>query len=177
MAKKIGIVTHYGVHNHGAQLQLYALLKILRSKGYSANALQFKKDYRFMDSEAEKKYSVSLKSVPFYLKYFKTNGLKKTFFNIKKKQIFDSFRQMNNVLGEKYEDFDGDLIIIGSDEVFSFETGVTDAFWGRNTKCKNITAYSASFGPTNLQEICDKGLEDYVKLREITGPPRFPISW
>lgn len=28
--KKIGIVTHYGVHNHGAQLQLFTLINFLK---------------------------------------------------------------------------------------------------------------------------------------------------
>ncbi len=29
---KIGIITHYNVHNHGALLQLYALKRVLEEK-------------------------------------------------------------------------------------------------------------------------------------------------
>ena len=39
--KHIGIITHYDVFNHGAILQLNALCKTLRAKGYDAKALQF----------------------------------------------------------------------------------------------------------------------------------------
>ena len=160
--KKVGIVTHYRVHNHGAQLQLFALINFLKQNGYSANALQFEKDYRYMDSTAKNKYSISLRSIPFYVKYLLSNGLNKTFFNYKKKKIFDIFRNKNNILGEFYNNFIEDLIIIGSDEVFSVETGVTDAFWGNNAKCRNIISYAGSFGPTTLDEIKQKKLEDYI---------------
>lgn len=159
---KIGIVTHYEVHNHGAQLQLFALLQILRAKGHAVYALRFEKDYRFMDSGAKNKYTISIKSVPYYIKYAAEQGLRKTLFNIRKKRIFDSFRIRNEILGEKHENFVGDLIIVGSDEVFSFETGVTDAFWGYGSVCKNVAAYSASFGPTTLNDVYEKGLNEYV---------------
>lgn len=160
--KKIGIITHYGVHNHGAQLQLFALINVLQNNGYEATALRFEKDYRYMNAEANSKYSISLKSIPFYLKYLFSKGLKKTLFNIRKKIIFDKFRKKNKILGELYSKFINDLIIVGSDEVFSVETGVTDAFWGNNAKCRNIISYAGSFGPTTLDEIKQKKLEDYI---------------
>ncbi len=160
--KEIGIVTHYGVHNHGAQLQLFALMNVLRENGYTAKALQFEKDYRYMSIEAKNKYSISLKSIPFYLKYLFSKGLKKTLFNIRKKVIFDNFRDKNKILGELYSEFKNDLIIVGSDEVFSVETGLTDAFWGNNSMCKNIISYAGSFGPTTIEEIQEKKLDDYI---------------
>lgn len=160
--KKIGIVTHYGVHNHGAQLQLFALINVLKENGYEANALQFEKDYRYMDTNAKNKYSISIKSIPFYLKYLFSKGLRKTLFNINKKVIFDNFRDKNKILGEFYSEFKNDLIIVGSDEVFSIETGLTDAFWGNNSICKNTISYAGSFGPTTIEEIQEKKLEDYI---------------
>ena len=158
----IGIITHYGVHNHGAQLQLFALLTIFRSKGYDCHAIEFEKDYRYMDNTANNKYNISIKSVPFYAKYLLKNGLRKTLFNIKKKRIFDEFRKKNYIVGEKYETFDGDLIVVGSDEVFSFEAGITGSFWGENHKAKKLVSYAASFGPTTSQEIHNKQLETFV---------------
>lgn len=158
----IGIVTHYGVHNHGAQLQLFALLTILRNKGYDCHALGFDKNYRYMDKSAANKYSISIKSIPYYLQYLLSEGFGKTLFNVKKKRIFDKFRNENYIIGDRYEAFDGDLIVVGSDEVFSFETGVTGAFWGVNNKAKKLVSYAASFGPTTSQEIHAKQLENFV---------------
>ena len=45
---KAGIITHYNVHNHGAQLQLYALSKQLGRFGYDAKALTYKKKLRLL---------------------------------------------------------------------------------------------------------------------------------
>ena len=160
--QKIGIITHYGVHNHGAQLQLFALITMLRNKGYECAALQFEKDYRYMGKEAKNKYSISIKSLPYYAKYLFSKGLGKTLFNIEKKKIFDKFRNANSILGDYYENFYGDLAIVGSDEVFSFETGVTDAFWGKDCHSKKLVSYAASFGPTTTKEIHEKHLEQYV---------------
>lgn len=158
----IGIVTHYEVHNHGAQLQLFALIKVLLEHGYTAKALTFEKDYRYLDSSAKNKYKISIKSIPFYLNYLCKKGLKKTLFNIKKKRLFDKFRRENSILGCSYKDYDGELLIIGSDEVFSTEVGVTDAFWGVNSKAKTIISYAASFGPTTLDQIKSKKEEKYI---------------
>lgn len=160
--QEIGIITHYGVHNHGAQLQLFALITMLRNKGHECAALQFEKDYRYMGKEAKNKYSISIKSLPYYAKYLLSKGVGKTLFNIEKKRIFDNFRTFHNILGVHYEKFYGDLTIVGSDEVFSFETGVTDAFWGKNCHSKKLVSYAASFGPTTTNEIYEKHLEQYV---------------
>ena len=159
---EIGIITHYGVHNHGAQLQLFALLTLLRNKGHCAHALQFEKDYRYMEKSAANKYRISIKSVPFYVGYLFKKGLRKTFFNMQKKRIFDQFRTEYDVLGGKAENFSGDLAIVGSDEVFSFETGVTGTFWGEALNARRLASYAASFGPTTLQEIKEKDLEAFV---------------
>lgn len=158
----IGIVTHYEVHNHGAQLQLFALIKEIEKKGYTAKALTFEKDYRYLDSSAKNKYKISIKSIPFYLKYLIQKGLRKTLFNIKKKKIFDSFRAENSILGCSYNAFDDELLITGSDEVFSTEVGITDAFWGMNSKAKKIISYAASFGPTTLEQIKSKKEDLYI---------------
>lgn len=161
--KRIGIVTHYAVHNHGAQLQLYALIQVLKAQGFHASALQFTKDYRYMEKGAAEKYSISIKSIPFYIKYSFSKGWRKTLFNVKKKFLFDSFRKKNRILGKWLSSFDGDTVIVGSDEVFSVETGLTDAFWGNEGQVKNYISYAASFGPTTMMEIKEKNLEGYLQ--------------
>lgn len=158
----LGIVTHYEVHNHGAQLQLYALLQVLRHKGFEAAALTFKKDYRYLAPDAERKYRISIKSLPFYTRYLMHNGIRKMLFNVQKKRIFDRFRNRNGMLGERYESFGGELIIVGSDEVFSTEVGITDAFWGVGAPCQTVVSYAASFGPTTLAEIERKQERAYI---------------
>ena len=66
---KAGIITHYDVHNHGAHLQLYALSSQLKELGFEAKALRYKKNYDFMGHTLDKKYSISLRSIPTYVKY------------------------------------------------------------------------------------------------------------
>ncbi len=81
---EIGILTHHAVHNHGAMLQMYALIRVLREKGHQVRALDFKRNFDYIGAELEKKYSVSLKSIPYYTKYLMKNGINKTFYNYRK---------------------------------------------------------------------------------------------
>ncbi len=149
---KIGILTHYNVHNHGALLQLYALKAVIESRGNEVKALTFKKNYDFMPLGADKKYDISIKSLLFYLSYLKKFGFARTIFNIKKKKILDKFREP--FLGEYYsraERLDG--VFVGSDEVFSIEAGVNPYFFGIGVPAENVFSYAASCGPTKLDDI------------------------
>ena len=68
--KKVGIVTHYDVHNHGAILQLNALVQVLRERyAIEAKALQFDKNYDFLGHKLKAKYDISAKSIGIYVKY------------------------------------------------------------------------------------------------------------
>ena len=56
---KIGIITHYDVHNHGALLQLNALIQVLRTTfDADAKALQYDKNYDFLGHELKAKYVI-----------------------------------------------------------------------------------------------------------------------
>lgn len=69
---KYGIITHYDVHNHGAILQLNALVNVLhKAFGISATALQFDKNYDFMGRELKAKYEISAKSFGIYVDYLR----------------------------------------------------------------------------------------------------------
>lgn len=161
---KIGIVTHYDVHNHGAVLQMYALEKVLQSFGADARGITFHKNYDFLESYAENKYNISIKSIPYYLGYLMEKGIKKTYFNYKKKQILDNFKNTNKMIGEKSSEVkDLSAVFVGSDEVFSIETGLTPEFWGNNIDCKNIFSYAGCFGPTTLDFIKEKNAIDFIK--------------
>ena len=149
MQKKAGIITHYNVHNYGAQLQLYAMVQVLNELGFEAKALTFIKNYDFMEEGLSNKYNISLKSIPFYFKYVIKNGVKRTIFNIKKKKTLDKFRKNNCLIGNFYSKADNlDVVVIGSDEIFSIEPGLNPCFWGMGVRAKRIISYAASFGPT-----------------------------
>ena len=162
--KKAGIITHYNVHNHGAHLLLFALIQELKKLGYNAKALQFQKNYDFMGGAAAgKKYNISLRSIPTYLKYTVQNGVDRTAYNIKKREILSDFRKKHDVVGAYYsEATDIDLVVIGSDEIFSIEAGPNPWYYGIGVPCKNQVSYAASFGPTTLEMINEHNMDAMV---------------
>lgn len=159
---KIGIITHYNVHNHGALLQLYALKSVLEKENNDVSALTFKKNFDFMESGIDKKYDISIKSVVWYLSYICKIGLKRTIFNVRKKNILDKFK--NALVGEYYSRAKNlDAVFIGSDEVFSIEAGINPFFFGIGVPCSNIYTYAACCGPTDLQLLKQKRMEQLVR--------------
>ena len=66
---KIGILTHYNVNNQGAQLQLYSLYCYLEDLGHTPYVLTYQKNFDFLLEEA-KKNTVSLSSIPYYMKHY-----------------------------------------------------------------------------------------------------------
>lgn len=98
---KIGIITHYDVHNHGAILQMNALIKVLRKNfRVEAHALQFDKNYDFLGRELKAKYEIGIKSIGIYVKYLFERGLKLFLFNVKKKRLFENFKKKENLIGD-----------------------------------------------------------------------------
>ena len=152
--KKYGIITHYHISNHGAMLQLQALIHVLRSLDVEAKALRFEKSFDFIDEETRNKYRISLRSIPFFVKFLIENGLRKSWFNFLKVRKFNRFKKNSRIIGEYYslaKDLDG--VIVGSDEVFALHTGPTPVFFGHACPTDNVFAYAASFGPTNYEDI------------------------
>ena len=163
--KKAGIITHYDVHNHGAHLQMYALSKCLEKLGYEAKALRFQKNYDFMGgAEAGKKYNISIRSIPTYIKYTLTNGIDRTFYNIKKRKTLTAFRTFHGLVGDYYSEAKGlDAVVIGSDEIFSIEAGPNPWYYGIGVPCDYEISYAASFGPTTLKMIEDHNVASMVE--------------
>ncbi|HIT89754.1 MAG TPA: polysaccharide pyruvyl transferase family protein [Candidatus Merdenecus merdavium] len=149
-----GIITHYMVHNHGALLQLTALIKVLAKKGIDARALQFDKNYDFLGIELKSKYNISVKSVGVYLKYLHQEGLRKTWYNIKKRNLLSDYKSQNKLIGEYYSSINHlDAVIVGSDEVFALHTGPTPVFFGHALPTENVFSYGGSFGPTTVEDV------------------------
>ena len=160
---QFGIITHYDVHNHGAILQLTALIRVLAQKGIEAKALQFDKNYDFLGIELKSKYNVSIKSIGFYLTYLFQKGLKKTVFNIKKHRILNSFKIQNELIGAYYSKIDSlSAVIVGSDEVFALHTGPTPVFFGHALPSNNVFSYAGSFGPTTIDDVKFRHCEAFV---------------
>lgn len=151
---KVGIITHYDVHNHGAMLQLYSLKKVLELKGIDAKALRFEKNFDFRGIEVKSKYYLSFKSIPIYFQYLLKGGIKKFVYNIRKRNILKKFKCNHCLIGDYYTKIENiDAVIIGSDEVFALHTGLTPAFWGFALPSDKIFSYAGSFGPTTLDFI------------------------
>lgn len=160
-----GIITHYDVHNHGAVLQLFALIKVLRKDfNIEAKALTFEKNYDFIDQELKSKYELSLKSIPIYLKYLKERGIGAMVYNIRKRQTLEHFRSKENIIGQHYRSYKAlQHVIIGSDEVFALHTGPTPVFYGHALPTKKVFSYAGSFGPTNLEDVYNLNCDSLVK--------------
>lgn len=161
---EVGIITHYDVHNHGALLQLNALCKVLEELGYEAAALQFDKNYDFLGIDSKKKYNITLRSIPFYLKYLLQNGLRRTLYNVQKKRLLDRFKAQEQIIGEYYTSYKSlNAVVVGSDEVFALHTGPTPVLWGYALPSENIFSYAGCFGPTTEKDIIEKHCEAFVK--------------
>ena len=161
---KAGIITHYDVHNHGAHLQLYALSSQLKELGFEAKALRYKKNYDFMGHTLDKKYSISLRSIPTYVKYLFANGIGKTLYNMKKRKTLGAFREEKQLVGEYYSEATNlDAVVIGSDEIFSIEPGLNPCFFGMGVPCDKIISYAGCFGPTTKEFIKEHSAEEFIE--------------
>lgn len=162
---KIGIITHYAVHNHGASLQLNALVKVLKKNfNADAQALQFETNYDFADKSVRDKHRISIKSIGYFLKYIKERGIKLFMFNIQKKRLFDRFNTQENLIGPRSNSCEEmDAVIIGSDEVFSLFAGPTPEFFGYNLPSKKVFSYAGCFGPTTIEDVKRVHCEDFVR--------------
>lgn len=160
---KAGIITHYNVHNHGAQLQLYALSKQLGRFGYDAKALTYKKNYDYLELGIENKYNISFRSVPYYVGYLFSKGIGRTLYNYNKRKTLNHFRWGNNLEGEYYSKAaDLDVIVLGSDEIFSIEPGLNPCFWGMGVPCDKVISYAASCGPTDEKFIREHYADEFI---------------
>ena len=159
---KIGILTYYGVHNHGAVLQANALKMVLHKMGYECGFLAFERSYSNISATQTNKYKFGLGSIPFYIKYFCDRGPGNVLYNMKKRKSLNTFRTQHIPLVGTYKDFTGGLIVIGSDEVFSLEIGINPFLYGYGLNSKHIITYAASFGPTTYLDVLQQGQKNMI---------------
>lgn len=157
-------MTYYGVPNHGALLQANALQHVLQSMGHEVRFLTFDRSYEYISTEQTKKYKIGLKSIPFFFKYTINTGLGNVFYNYKKSNTLKAFRKDYFNLDTSYDEFEGDVVVVGSDEVFSLEIGYNPVMYGYGIKASQIVSYAASFGPTTIKDIYEKEKSSAIAL-------------
>ncbi len=150
---KVGILTHYNVNNQGAQLQMYAMSKIIEEMGFEPVILTYNKNFDFVSKDEKNKNIVSISSIPYFIKeYIMKKGIGITYFNYKKYTKNKKFRK-NNFIYKRYSEANVDYAIVGSDEVFSIPMGVNIMMYGHCVNTKRMIAYAPSFGQTNIELI------------------------
>jgi len=168
---KIGILTHYNVINQGAILQMYAMQKWLEQHGHNVYILTYNKNFDFMPHE-ESKYNISIKYLSFYIReYLLKKGLFITLFNIKKRLMHKKYLYKTFSLKNYTVDL-MDVVIVGSDEVFSITTGCNTMMFGHGVNSKRLVSYAPSFGQTdicrinqyNCKELIISGLQKFSHL-------------
>lgn len=161
--KKFGIITHYDVHNHGALLQLTALIRVLEAKGIEARALRFDKNYDFLGPQLKAKYDVSIRAVGLFVKFMLERGLGATLYNFRKRRTLIGYKTKQGIVGDYYSNspkLDG--VIVGSDEVFALHTGPTPVFFGHCLPTESVISYAGCFGPTTIENVRRLHCEPFV---------------
>lgn len=161
---KIGILTHYNVSSHGALLQMYALKQTLESLGHEVYILSYNRNLDFIDEETRKRFSASIRNLPYYLTdYAKKYGIKTLVFQHEKQRILSKFREENFSIIPYTDSRILDCVVIGADEVFSLENGINIMMYGHCLTSKRIITYAPSFGQTDIARIKQFGCESVIR--------------
>lgn len=147
---KIGILTHYNVYNHGAQLQMLCLKQWLEENGHRVSILTYEKNFDFDRTELQKN-SASVRNISYYLKtYLLDRGIGLTVFNVRK--VLSFRKQLNMLPMAPYDRNDCDVVIVGSDEVFSIDVGCNRMMYGHGLM-QPVVAYAPSFGRATEEDL------------------------
>lgn len=177
---KIGIITILKVNNYGAELQAYALQRVLNLLGYDAEII----DYLFYKNPQHKKTIRSKPNFRFGIKKILVERLYPIYVKIKmflnsknenvRKQRFVLFHQKNTQLSKTYKTIDElfeakmdyDIYMVGSDQVWNpgIYSSLDPYFLKFAPKDRKKIAYASSFG---VSEIPSYAFSYYQKaLRE-----------
>ena len=160
---KLGILTHHKVSSHGALLQMYALQQVLKGLGHDTVVLDYDRNMDFIDEDTRRRFSASLRNLPYYLgTYLRKNGLGVLAFQYKKQRSLGAFRQEHFRQLRYVESGTLDGVVVGADEVFSLENGVNPMMYGHGLTAPRLVAYAPSFGQTDLARIRRFGCERLI---------------
>lgn len=183
--KKTGIITILKVNNYGAELQAFALQKVLNNLGCDAEII----DYYFYKNPKFKKTKKSRPFVKLPLKqslkeflypWYKT--LKTLpFYKAKKKRDdkFQAFHSDNTKLSRSYKTLDElyaanlnyDVYVVGSDQVWNPNTNINiePYFLTFAPKNKLKISYASSFGVSLIPEINQSRYATYLDNIDCIG--------
>lgn len=149
---KIGISTVHYAHNYGAMLQGYALKRYCESLGHEV--IMTDRRRKLLTKWNPRKVNIhSLKSIILYPKYLCKWYLPSYIPLIRREKKFEKFlnKYLNNTPFSKDDEFD--LIIYGSDQIWSkFDYGFNKIWWGYDDlKTKKRISYAASMGIVDIE--------------------------
>lgn len=160
---KIGILTHYNVSSHGALLQMYGLKKELENMGHEVYILTYTRNLDFVDEKTKKRFSASIKNLPYYLaSYMGEDGIGCLFYQFKKQKVLGKFRDDNFIMLPYTESSRLDCVVVGADEVFALENGVNFVMFGHGITSRKLIAYAPSAGQTDLARVGRFGCKELL---------------
>lgn len=160
---KIGILTHYNVSSHGALLQMYGLKKQLEEMGHEVFILTYTRNLDFIDENTKKRFSASIKNIPYYLfSYMGEDGPGCLFYQFRKQKILKKFREQNFTLLPYIDSAQLDCTIVGADEVFALENGINFMMFGHGITSPKLVAYAPSAGQTDLSRVEKFGCKELL---------------
>ena len=160
---KIGILTHYNVSSHGALLQMYGIKKKLEEMGHEVFILTYTRNLDFIDEATKKRFSASIKNIPYYLSsYMGEDGLGCLFYQFKKQKILQKFREDNFKMLPYTASAGLDCVVVGADEVFALENGVNFVMFGHGITSPKLIAYAPSAGQTDISRVEQFGCKELL---------------
>jgi polysaccharide pyruvyl transferase WcaK-like protein len=148
--------------NQGAQLQMYCLHHQLKEMHHNPYILTYEKNFDF-EKEEQLKNDITWKSIPYIIKnYVMKKGLRLTLHNILKYLVCKKFDRYHY----RYLEYNTDqiqVVIVGSDEVFSIPVGLNKMMFGYGVKATYQIAYAPSFGQTDINRLREYQCEAIVR--------------
>lgn len=166
---KVDILSMQRIKNYGSVLQAYALKKIIEMQ---SNAVEFIDIKGLKEIKGNKKIINKLRKIDRY--FYKRILFKKEIKNFSKNILLFQ-KNVLNINEEKFNST-GDLVIIGSDEIFKVDPksswGVSSQLFGNIDGAKKVISYAASCGNLKLKDIPDDKIEELnkyiLKMQEIS---------
>lgn len=145
---KIGIATWYYVLNHGAVLQAVASKRLLENMGHKVTIVGFKSNNHY--EPPKRKIKDFLPWVIFPRKRF----------SLTKETLFKEYIKQNLIIESKNKN-QWDVVMVGADEVFSLEGGLTPELFGIDYSCP-VFAYAACSGPSTINDYLNPRYKEII---------------
>jgi len=175
---KIGIISYYRAHNHGAMLQAFALQHELRQMGHDPCHIHVRPD----DDNFEARFRSKLKNA--------RDPVQKTALFFMKRRLarrfdhFEEFLQSQIRLSPRYQSVEMlfenpprmDLYICGSDQIWNLQCGIGRQFFGAFVPDGlPLISYAPSFGNSEIPTVFREDLREllgrfaHLSVREECG--------